>query len=100
MNKPEVITHAPEQTLIKSPNLIKKTIKRKVTVGKSKKDSKVAVIIKDRDTRKQIIGAQEDKNIAIALVLPLGVPAAQPKHPGRLPANKTIFTDRLPSPSV
>jgi nitroreductase len=49
---------------------------------------------------KQIIGAQEDKNIAIALVLPLGVPAAQPKHPGRLPASKTIFTDRLPSPSV
>jgi nitroreductase len=49
---------------------------------------------------RQIIGAQEDKNIAIALVLPIGVPAVQPKHPGRLPANKTIFTDRLPSPSV
>ncbi|NBR69318.1 MAG: hypothetical protein EBT69_03950 [Verrucomicrobia bacterium] len=49
---------------------------------------------------RQIIGAQEDKNIAIALVLPIGVPAAQPKHPGRLPASKTIFTDRLPSPSV
>ena len=54
----------------------------------------------DETKVKQIIGAQDDKNIAIALVLPVGIPAAQPKHPGRLPATKTIFTDRLPSPAV
>jgi len=54
----------------------------------------------DEKKVKQIIGAQDDKNIGIALVLPIGVPSSQPKHPGRLPASKTIFTDRLPSPAV
>ena len=54
----------------------------------------------DEKKVKQIIGAQDDKNIAIALVLPIGIPSSDPKHPGRLPASKTIFTDRLPSPAV
>lgn len=49
---------------------------------------------------KQIIGAEGDKNIGIALVLPIGTPAVRPKHPGRLPASKTIFTNRLPSPVI
>ncbi|MCX6934629.1 MAG: nitroreductase family protein [Verrucomicrobia bacterium] len=49
---------------------------------------------------KQIIGAEGDKNIAIALVLPVGVPITYPKHPGRLHSSKTIFTDRLPSPLI
>ena len=44
---------------------------------------------------KQIIGAEGNKNVAIALVLPVGIEASRPKHPGRLHASKTIFTDRL-----
>jgi hypothetical protein len=41
-------------------NLIKKTIKRKVIVGKSKTHPKIGVLIKDRDTRKRILHAQKD----------------------------------------
>ena len=44
---------------------------------------------------KEIIGVEEDKDIAIALLLPIGLPNSQPKHPGRLPSAKTIFTDRI-----
>lgn len=47
---------------------------------------------------KQIINAEDDKNVAIALLLPVGLPNVEVKHPGRLPQEKTIFTDRLPSP--
>lgn len=54
----------------------------------------------DEDKVKQIIGAEGDKNVGIALVLPIGVPASYPKHPGRLHPSKTIFTDRIPSPVV
>ena len=49
---------------------------------------------------KQIIGVEGDKNIGIALVLPIGVPASHPKHPGRLHPSKTIFIDRIPSPAI
>ena len=49
---------------------------------------------------KQIIGVEGDKNIGIALVLPIGLPANHPKHPGRLHPSKTIFTDRIPSPAI
>jgi nitroreductase len=44
---------------------------------------------------KEIIGVEGDKDIAIALLLPIGLPNSQPKHPGRLPSSKTIFTDRI-----
>ena len=44
---------------------------------------------------KEIIGVEGDKDIAIALLLPIGMPNSQPKHPGRLPSAKTIFTDRI-----
>ena len=46
---------------------------------------------------KEIIGVEGDKDIAIALLLPIGLPNSQPKHPGRLPSAKTIFTDRISS---
>ena len=44
---------------------------------------------------KEIIGVEGDKDFAIALLLPIGLPNSQPKHPGRLPSAKTIFTDRI-----
>jgi nitroreductase len=44
---------------------------------------------------KEIIGVEGDKDIAIALLLPIGLPNSRPKHPGRLPSAKTIFTDRI-----
>jgi len=54
----------------------------------------------DEPKVKEIIGVEGDKNIAIALVLPVGLPNYEAKHPGRLPAAKTIFTDRIPSPAI
>jgi nitroreductase len=54
----------------------------------------------DETKVKEIIGAEGDKNVAIALVLPVGLPNSEAKHPGRLPSAKTIFTDRLPCPVV
>ena len=49
----------------------------------------------DETKVKEIIGAEGDNNIAIALLLPIGLPNSLPKHPGRLPSSKTIFTDRI-----
>ena len=49
----------------------------------------------DETKVKEIIGVEGDKDIAIALLLPIGLPNSQPKHPGRLPSAKTIFTDRI-----
>ena len=51
----------------------------------------------DETKVKEIIGAEGDNDIAIALLLPIGLPNSVPKHPGRLPSAKTIFTDRISS---
>jgi hypothetical protein len=43
-----------------SRRLIKKTICQKYTIGKSKTQNKVGILIKDRNTRKNIISAQKE----------------------------------------
>ncbi len=43
-----------------SKNKIKKTIKRKFTLGKSDKLRKVAILVKDKKTRKNILNTQKE----------------------------------------
>ena len=50
----------PEPEPIPRPTLIKKTIRRKYTLGKSNIYRKVAVLIKNNETRKKIIIAQKE----------------------------------------
>ena len=48
------------ERIIGIKRITKKTIKRKYTLGKSKIKKSVAVLVKDRGTRKQILNAQKD----------------------------------------
>ena len=50
----------PEERVVGMKRIIKKTIKRKYTLGKSKIKKTVSVLVKDRGTRKNIINAQKD----------------------------------------
>jgi uncharacterized membrane-anchored protein len=53
--------HNEKNAYVNTPNkLIKRTIKRKYTLGKSKLKKTVSVLIKSRETRKKIITAQRD----------------------------------------
>jgi nitroreductase len=44
---------------------------------------------------KQVIGVENDPDIAIALLLPIGYPADVPKFSGRLDRKHTVFQNRL-----
>jgi hypothetical protein len=63
INVPKILSISNDVPMIASNNsnrLIKKTIKRKYTLGKSKLKKTVAVLLKDKGTRKKIINAQRD----------------------------------------
>ena len=54
------LVNSPNSDTIATKRTTKKTIKRKYTLGRSKIRKSVAVLIKDRGTRKQVLNAQKD----------------------------------------
>jgi nitroreductase len=50
------------------------------------------------DKVKAVIGAENDPNLAIALVLPIGYAAEPRKNPGRMPFEFNVSLDRLNNP--
>lgn len=50
------------------------------------------------DQVKAVIGAENDPNLAIALVIPVGYAAESRLNPGRLPFSANVFVDRLDTP--
>jgi hypothetical protein len=60
VNSNGVVIENDISNIIAVKRITKKTIKRKYTLGKSKMSKSVAVLVKDRGTRKQILNAQKD----------------------------------------
>ncbi|KAM3098106.1 nitroreductase family protein [Phormidesmis sp. 146-35] len=50
------------------------------------------------DQVKAVIGAADQPNIAIAVVIPVGFAAEPRKDPGRYPVSHNVFVDRLSNP--
>jgi len=50
----------PQKIYPATSNMIKRTIKQKYTLGKSKTHSKIGILIKDKQTRKRVLQAQRD----------------------------------------
>jgi nitroreductase len=50
------------------------------------------------DKVKAVIGAENDPNLAIALVLPIGYAAEPRKNPGRMPFEFNVSLDRIDNP--
>jgi nitroreductase len=47
---------------------------------------------------KAVIGAADDPNLAIAVLVPIGYAAEPRQNPGRLPLMRNVFVDRLGTP--
>jgi nitroreductase len=50
------------------------------------------------DKVKEVIGAADDPNLAIAVVVPVGYAAEPRLNPGRLPLSHNVFVDRVGNP--
>ncbi|MBD2451899.1 nitroreductase family protein [Nostoc sp. FACHB-152] len=50
------------------------------------------------DKVKEVIGASDDPNLAIAVVVPVGYAAEPRLNPGRLPFSHNVFVDRIGNP--
>ncbi|XGV96168.1 MAG: nitroreductase family protein [Leptolyngbya sp. BL-A-14] len=50
------------------------------------------------DKVKEVIGATDDPNLAIALLVPVGYAEEPRKNPGRLPLSANVFVDRVDNP--
>jgi nitroreductase len=50
------------------------------------------------DQVKTVIGAADDPDLAIAVLVPVGYAAEPRKNPGRLPLHYTVFQDRIDAP--
>lgn len=57
---PNLKNENPNEEIIGTKKITKKTIKRKYTLGKSNLKKTVSVLVKDRGTRKQVLSAQKD----------------------------------------
>jgi nitroreductase len=50
------------------------------------------------DKVKEVIGAADDPNLAIAVVIPVGYAAEPRLNPGRLPLSHNVYVDRVSNP--
>lgn len=50
------------------------------------------------DKVKEVIGAKDDPDLAIAVLIPVGYAAERRSNPGRLPFAHNVFVDRLGNP--
>ncbi|MFI6869785.1 nitroreductase family protein [Nocardia sp. NPDC050406] len=51
----------------------------------------------DETKVKKVLGIEHRDDLAIALLMSLGYPAEQRRHPGRRPLARTVFRDRYPA---